>query len=107
MKLIYAIVSSDDSYKVSEMLMKNGFSATKFASTGGFLRSGNTTLLICTEDNKVDQAIEIISEHSKKRKQVLSTTNYIAMEGYTPLPIEVTVGGATIIVTDVERFEKI
>ncbi len=107
MKLIYAIVSSDDSYKVSEMLMKDGFFATKLASTGGFLRAGNTTFLICTEDENVDRAIAIISEHSKKRKQMVSTTAYSGMQGYTPFPVEVTVGGATIIVTDVERFEKI
>lgn len=49
MKLIYAIVSSDDSSAVSAALTQNGFFATKLASTGGFLKAGNTTFLICTE----------------------------------------------------------
>ena len=54
MKLIYAIVSSDDSSSVSGALTQNGFFATKLASTGGFLMSGNTTFLICTDDENVD-----------------------------------------------------
>lgn len=107
MKLIHAIVSSDDSNKVSEMLMQDGFFATKLATTGGFLKTGNTTFLICTEEENVDRAIAIISEHCKKRKQTVVANPYIGMQGHTPYPIEVTVGGATIIVTDVERFEKV
>ncbi len=108
MKLIYAIVSSDDSSAVSAALTQNGFFATKLASTGGFLKAGNTTFLICTEQENVDRVISIIAEHSKKRKQMVSSSaGYGGMGGYTPFPVEVTVGGATIIVTDVERFEKI
>ena len=65
MKLIYAIVSSDDSSSVSGALTQNGFFATKLASTGGFLMAGNTTFLICTDDENVDRVISIIAEHSK------------------------------------------
>ena len=107
MKLIYAIVSDDDSVVVSKQLTKNGFFATKLASTGGFLMSGNTTFLTCTEEEKVDRAIEIIGDHSRKRKQFVSSSAGFGMNTYTALPVEVTVGGATIIVTDVERFEKL
>ena len=106
MKLIYAIVSKDDSSSVSAALTENGFFATKLASTGGFLMAGNTTFLICTEDENVDRAIDVISNHSKKRKQMVSSSAGYGLGSYTPFPVEVTVGGATIIVTDVERFEK-
>ena len=71
MKLILAIVSSDDSSMVSSALTKNNFSVTKLATTGGFLMSGNTTFLIGTEDENVDKAISVIGEHSKKRKQMV------------------------------------
>jgi uncharacterized protein YaaQ len=107
MKLIYAIVSSDDSSAVSRALTQNGYFATKLASTGGFLMAGNTTFLICTEDEKVDPAIKIIGDHSKKRKQMVSSSTNYGLDAYMPFPVEVTVGGATIIVTDVERFEKL
>ena len=54
MKLIYAIVNNDDAHSVSSSLTQAGFQATKLASTGGFLMAGNTTFLICSEDDKID-----------------------------------------------------
>lgn len=107
MKLIYAIVSDDDSTVVSKQLTKNGFFATKLASTGGFLMSGNTTFMICTDDEKVDAAIEVIKANSRKRTQMVPSSSNYGVGSYTPFPVEVTVGGATIFVTNVERFEKV
>ena len=106
MKLILAIVSNDDSSKVSSALTKNHFSVTKLATTGGFLLSGNTTFLIGTQDEKVDEVITIIADHSKKRKQMVPSASY-GVGMYTTYPVEVQVGGATIFVMDVERFEKV
>ncbi len=107
MKLIYAIVNSDDSHSVSKALTSNGFFATKLASTGGFLSSGNTTFLICTENEKVDTAVEIIKEKSHKRKQLVQSSTSIGIGSSATFPVEVSVGGATIFITDVERFEKV
>ena len=102
MKLIIAIVSNDDANKVQSELTKNGFSITKLATTGGFLMSGNTTLICGTQDEKVDLAISI-----KKRTQMVPSTASYGVGMYTSFPVEVTVGGATIFVLDVERFEKL
>lgn len=107
MKLIYAIVSNDDSSSVSSALTKAGFFVTKLSSTGGFLMAGNTTFITCTDDDKVDEVIEVISQKSKKRTQMVPSPAAYGMGGYTPYPVEVSVGGATIFVTNVERFEKI
>lgn len=107
MKLIYAIVHDDDKTAVAKRLTKNGFFVTKLATTGGFLMSGNTTFMVCTENEKVNEAIDIIKESSKTRKQVVPSSATFGLGSYTPFPVEVTVGGATIIVTDVERFEKV
>lgn len=107
MKLILAIVSNDDSSKVSSALTKNHFSVTKLATTGGFLLSGNTTFLIGTQDEKVDEVITIIADHSKKRKQMVPSSASYGVGMYTTYPVEVQVGGATIFVLDVGRFEKV
>lgn len=106
MKLIFAIVSNDDSAKVSKELTKNKFSVTKLATTGGFLMAGNTTFIIGIDDDKVDEVISIIGKHSKKRTQMVPSTTYGDSE-YASYPVEVTVGGATIFVLDIERFEKV
>lgn len=101
MKLVFAIVNNDDSHSVSSALTQGGFQATKLASTGGFLMAGNTTFMICSEDGKVDDVIQIIS------KQFVPNSASYGMSNYTSFPVEVSVGGATIFVTNIERFEKV
>lgn len=108
MKLVFAIVHDEDGPKVMDELNKGGFSVTKLCSTGGFLKAGNTTLLVGVEKDKLEDVIGIIKKHSKSRKQAINssmTPNGIGGV-FIPYPVEVVVGGATIFVTDVERFEK-
>ncbi len=62
MKMIIAILRDVDSDPVSHSLTSASYRVTVIASTGGFLRRGNTTLLIGTEDEKVDKALEIIKQ---------------------------------------------
>lgn len=107
MKLVMAIVSSDDSAKVSAGLTREGFYATKLATTGGLLMAGNTTFIIGTDDDKVSDVLEVIKKHSKKRTQMLpSSTNY-GIGGCSTFPVEVTVGGATVFVLNVDQFAKL
>ena len=107
MKLVLAIVSKDDSSMVSSALTKNGFYATKLATTGGFLMAGNMTLLICTDDERVDDCIGIISKCCKQRTEIVPGTATLGLGIESTMPMEVTVGGATVMVTNVERFEKL
>lgn len=107
MKMVIAIMNSDDAPVVIQNLMKNNFSVTKLSSTGGFLRSGNVTILIGVDDSKVQEVIDIVSKFSKSRKQLIPSS-FEAGACFDPsLPIEVNVGGATIFVVDVDRFEKV
>ena len=109
MKLIFAIVHNDDARKVMDELNSKGFSVTKLCSTGGFLKAGNTTLLVGVEEEKVDSIIQIIQKKSKSRKQDIQQAqahgNLTGMLGSDS--VEIVVGGATVFVTDVERFEKV
>ena len=66
MKMIYAIVSSDDGTRVTDVLTENHFSVTRLATTGGFLKKGNATLMIGTEAEKVDQAAKVDSVTASK-----------------------------------------
>jgi len=65
------------------------------------------TLLIGTDDEKVDKCIELIASCSKQRKEVVPSTASYGIGVTTAYPLEVTVGGATVFVTNVERFEKL
>ena len=108
MKLVVAIINSDDVNSVMSNLTKEGYSATKLNTSGGFLRAGNITLLIGVEAKKVDDVVNIIGEHSSQRKKIMPVNStYIGETMLTSMPVEVTVGGATIFVLDVEQFYKI
>ena len=109
MKLIIAIVQDEDASRLISSLMNEGYSVTKLATTGGFLRSGNTTLLLGVDDNKFDGAMAVIEKVCKSRKQIATSPSPMAGSTgvYAPYPIEVMVGGATIFVLNVEKFTKI
>ena len=62
MKLIYAIIRYDNEDDVTTSLTKHKFSVTRLSTTGGFLKKGNTTLMIVTEPERVDEAIDIIKK---------------------------------------------
>lgn len=106
MKMITAIVNKKDSESVCEALAESGCAFTKMASTGGLLTSGNLTLMIGTDDEKVSEIIELIRTHSTKRTaRVSSRIRRGAPKGN--IPSKVTVGGATIFVCEVDRFQKL
>ena len=107
MKLILAIVSNDDASVVSSALTRNNFYMTRLATTGGFLRAGNTTIIIGTEDELVDKAIEVIGSEAKRRTEMVPSTASYDIGRYASFPVEVQVGGATIFVLDVEQFMKL
>lgn len=107
MKLIVAIVNYDDANAVTQALSKNGFSSTRLSTTGGFLLAGNVTLLIGVEDGQVQAAIDLIRARSHSRRQMVPALTEMSY-GFMPvMPVEVTVGGATVFVLDVERFERL
>lgn len=108
MKLIIAIVQDPDCASVVEGLTSRGYRATKLASTGGFLREGNATLLVGLEDDQVDDAVAVIARLARSRERIVTplASAGAPMEAYAPYPVEVVVGGATLFVLDVERFER-
>lgn len=107
MKLIIAIVNRDDASTVTQSLTRRGFSSTKLSTTGGFLMAGNVTILVGVDEERVQTVIDIIKEHSHSRKQMIPTTTEMSYGYYPSMPVEVTVGGATVFVVDVDRFERV
>ncbi len=88
MKLLIAVVQTADSNTVAQALIDRGFRVTRLASTGGFLRRGSTTLMLGVEDERVDEAVEIIREECSQ-------------------PAEPAIKQGVIFVLPVSRFEQI
>lgn len=110
MKLIVAVVRDEFALSLTENLTKKGFGATKLASTGGFLRAGNTTFLIGVPQGQLDEALDVIRSVCKTTKKgqvdpaAAEAAAKAAGAGQTPA---VNVGGATVFVIDVEKMMKV
>ncbi len=109
MKLVIAVVQDKDHRKVMDALLERGYQFTIVASTGGLLREGNVTFLIGTEKEQVDGIIEVIGAYSKTREQLVNVfpPTIEPIGTCIPSPVRVQVGGATVFVLNVERFEKL
>ena len=106
MKMILGILNNDDAPLAIQHLTKDGFFVTKLSTSGGFLWAGNVTILVGVEDEKVQPVIDIIHQHAHSRMQLMPTVSEAGVAFFPTMPVEVRVGGATIFVLDVDRFEK-
>jgi len=108
-KLVMAIIHDEDAFRIIDVLSEEGFKVTKLASTGGFLRAGNTTLICGAEADRIEELISIIEKKCKSRKQITSinSAHLSTAENFVPYPVEVTVGGATIFVLNVDEFRRV
>ena len=107
MKMIVAIIQDQDTDNLAFHLREDGFGFTKIGSTGGFLREGNSTMLIGVEEEQVDKVIGIVKETCKSRKRYIDipVPGHIPMGEVQPLnPIEVVVGGATLFILKSEKL---
>ncbi|MEL7623701.1 MAG: cyclic-di-AMP receptor [Clostridiales bacterium] len=108
MKLVMCVVDDMDIHALLDALSEGGFQATKLASSGGFLRRGNTTLLIGVEDDKKEEVIQVVRRVCKPRKQMVPMTPMLAAEeSIIPVDVMVRMGGATVFVLDVVENYKI
>ncbi len=94
MKLIIAVVQNEDADNVIDALLENDFRATRLASTGGFLRRGNTTVMIGVQDHQVDQVLDLIRAEARSRAQQEQTG-------------EIQTAAATVFVLDLEDYQRL
>jgi len=105
-KLLVCIVNREDTYRLLDALTDEEFNATLISTTGGLLRQGNSTILSGIEDERVDQALEIIKANSHSRVRYINPLPPTDLDMYAFTPIEVPVSGAIVLILTVERFER-
>ena len=108
-KLVVAIVNPEDAGPLVDALLEREFRATRLPSSGGFLKRTNATVLLGVDDDAVEEVIGIIRENCHSRTQLVNPMPPILEPGefFLPYPLEVEVGGATVFVLPVERFERL
>ena len=106
MKLLIAIVQDQDQQVLGKSFLERNVRATKLSTTGGFLRSGNTTFLLGVDDERVEEVLSIINANCQSREQYISTPIHLDMnlEVSNTYPLKVEVGGAIVFVLPIESF---
>ena len=109
MKLVVAIVQDQDASSLIDALTGKDYRVTRINTAGGFLKSRNATILLGVEDPQVEDVLGLIRGSCRSRTEVINPLPPIMEPGefYMPHPIEVEVGGATVFVLDVERYERL
>jgi uncharacterized protein YaaQ len=95
-KLIIAVVQNEDADGVVDALLEGDFRATRLASTGGFLRRGNTTLMIGADEDQVDLVLDLIRKHARS-----GVVPQDESSGVTPP------AAATVFVLDLEEYQRL
>ena len=94
-KLIIAVIQNEAADAVVDALLEAEFRATRLASTGGFLRRGNTTLMIGADEDQVDQVLNLIRQHA--RSGVAPAVGADAPQA----------AAATVFVLDLEEYQRL
>ena len=109
MKLVLAVVHSDDASGLLDSLTKKGFRATRINTAGGFLKESNATILLGVEDEQVDAVLQTIQANCQTRTQYINPLPPVMEPGefYMPYPVEVQIGGATVFVLEIDHFVRL
>lgn len=109
MKLVIAVVQERDADAVVRALQERGFFYTLVDSSGGFLRESNATLMVGVQTALLPEVLRILREHSQARTRYVNPLMPLVepAEFHIAGPVEVYIGGATVFVLPVERYERV
>jgi len=114
MKMIVAVVRDELAHSVTEALNRKGFGATKLASTGGFLKAGNTTFLVGVPAAQLDEALETIRAACPAQRSIPGDLTFAegalksaAASPEKQAPGAISLSSATVFVLDVEKMVKV
>lgn len=107
MQAMLAIVQSEDAEAAIDRLKPLDLpGVSRIASSGGFLRQGNTALWVAIPPGKLGPVMAALRETCQRRTTYVPAQLEVAQLA-SAFPVEVEVGGATVFVCDVERYEEI
>jgi uncharacterized protein YaaQ len=105
-RLMTVVVQEQDVDAAMRSLKKSGIYTTRLSSTGGFLGRRSSTLLIGLVSGQEEEILNILRQNCRTRVEYVT----IPLEGSPlplPAPTPITVGGATIFLMDVDRYEEV
>lgn len=106
-QLVIAIVTGRQVDEVIRTLVKDGFYVTQIDSTSGFLQEATASLLIGLDQARLPHLLERLRTLCLPQTRYLPVHLEVTMTEIQPMMIETQVGGATVFVLNVERFEQV
>ncbi|NSW76920.1 MAG: cyclic-di-AMP receptor [Candidatus Atribacteria bacterium] len=106
--LFICVVKDQDANKLVEVLREKNFAFTKLASTGGFLREGNTTFLIGIEETRREELLQLVKEVCGRREEIVESTIPInePLGPFVPQRVKVTKGGGVLFEIPIRYYER-
>jgi len=105
-KLAFVTVAGSQAGQLRERLIQDNFYVTQVDSSGGILYEATVSMLIGLEERRLTRLLTHIRECCHTRRQFLPVHAEAPFIEWQPVMVEAEVGGATIYVFDVERFEQ-
>lgn len=105
-RLMAAVIQEPDLENALSSLSTLGFSVARLSSTGGFLSRRNVTLLIGVQEGREEAAVKALKNSCQRRVEFLSSPLRGGTSMPMPMPTQVTVGGATVFVFEVESYDE-
>lgn len=109
MRLWVIIVQDEDAEGLLLALLEAGIETYTVASTGGFLRRGNATLLVAVGPDEAVTVRALLREYARTRNEVRvpAVSERVSREfgGLVPPPLEMTIAGAIVFELKVARLE--
>ena len=94
-KLVIAVIQNEVADAVVDALLEADFRTTRLASTGGFLRRGNTTLMIGADETQVDYVLDLIRQTARSGMVPPDTGGGVSQ------------AAATVFVLDLEEYQRL
>lgn len=106
--LLICVVRDQDAFRLADVLKERGIAFTKLASTGGFLREGNTTFLIGVDEELREVVLSIIREHCARREEIVESTVPVnePIGPFVPQKIKVLKGGGVLFEIPIKYYER-
>ena len=104
-KLVLAVLQGSDSDNTIRNLNERGFMVTVLSSTGGFLKKKSTTVMIGVEEDRLEEALDVLQKYAGHRKETVYqsvTMPHGEMSAVPPVPMEVMAGGAAVFIVSLD-----
>ena len=108
-KLVLAVLQGSDSDNTIRNLNERGFMVTVLSSTGGFLKKKSTTVMIGVEEDRLEEALDVLQKYAGHRKETVYqsvTMPHGEMSAVPPVPMEVMAGGAAVFIVSLDDIRK-